>query len=99
MVLPPSNVSTSISVPRVPPRPAPPRRSRHHQLAYLSSHVVDEALHAGLHAHRVLTWQQLGVPEAVEADAAGQQLLQLVRHLAAGGRAAGREETSIRTQL
>jgi len=47
---------------------------------HLSLDIVHEALHAGLHAHGVLTWQQLGVAVAVEADAAGQQLLQLTGH-------------------
>lgn len=65
---------------------------------YLSTDIVDEALHAGLHAHRVLTWQQLGVPEPVETDAAGQQLLQLVRHLASGGPAAWRKKENIKEE-
>ena len=43
----------------------------------LLSHIVDQAVQTGL-AERVLTGQQLGLSVAVQADAAGQQLLQLV---------------------
>ena len=45
---------------------------------YLSLDVVHEPLHARLHAVRVLAWQQLRVPVAVQADAARQQLVELL---------------------
>ena len=47
----------------------------------LALDVVDEALHAGLHAECVLTWQQLGVAEPIQADAARQERLETL-HLA-----------------
>lgn len=46
--------------------------------SHLSPHVVDEAVHARFHAEAVLAWQQLWVPEAVEADAACQQRFELL---------------------
>lgn len=48
---------------------------------YLSAHVVDQAFQAGLHAEAMLAWQQLGVPVAVQANGAGQQLLELLHSL------------------
>ena len=65
-------------------------------LPHLSLDVVDEPLHAGLHAVRVLAWQQLRVPVAVQADAARQQLVELL-HLEAGLRPCGRRSDRIRT--
>ena len=65
-------------------------------LPHLSLDVVDEPLHAGLHAVRVLAWQQLRVPVAVQADAARQQLVELL-HCEAGLRPSGRRSDRIRT--
>lgn len=45
---------------------------------HLSSHVVNEAIHAGFHAKAVLAWQKLRVPVAVQAYSARQQLLELL---------------------
>jgi hypothetical protein len=55
----------------------------------LPLHIVHQALHAGVQAVGVLAWQQLGRPVAVQADAAGEQLVELL-HLGqgAGGRGA-----------
>ena len=44
----------------------------------LAFDVVHQALHAGLHAVGMLAWQQFGVPIPVEADAASQQLVELL---------------------
>lgn len=33
----------------------------------LSTHVVNEAIHAGFHAKAVLAWQKLRVPVSVQA--------------------------------
>ena len=46
--------------------------------SHLSADVVHEPVHAGLHAERVLAWQQLGVAVAVETDRARQELLELL---------------------
>ena len=40
--------------------------------------VVHQPLHAGVQAVGVLAWQQLRRPVAVEADAAGEQLVKLL---------------------
>lgn len=45
---------------------------------YLSPDVVHQAIHAGLHAERVLAWQQFRVSVAIEADGACQQLFKLL---------------------
>ncbi len=47
-------------------------------MAYLSLDVVHQALHARLHAVGVLAWQQLGIAVPVQADAASQQLVELL---------------------
>ena len=44
----------------------------------LAFDVVHQALHAGLHAVGMLAWQQFRVPIPVEADAASQQLVELL---------------------
>ena len=53
---------------------------------HLPLHIVHQALHAGLQAVGVLAWQQLRGAVAVQADAAGQQLVKLLH---AGGAGAG----------
>lgn len=40
--------------------------------------VVHQPLHAGVQAVRVLAWEQLRGPVPVQADAAGQQLVELL---------------------
>ena len=47
-------------------------------LTYFSFHIVHQSLHTGLHAVRVLAWQQFGIPVAIQADAAGQELIKLL---------------------
>jgi hypothetical protein len=47
-------------------------------VAYLSPDVVHQAVHAGLHAERVLAWQQFRVSVAIEADGACQELFKLL---------------------
>lgn len=44
----------------------------------LSTNVIDEAVHARLHAKAVLTWQELRVSVSVQAYRASQQLLELL---------------------
>jgi hypothetical protein len=44
----------------------------------LSTNVIDQAVHAGLHTKAVLAWQKLRIPVAVQADGACQQLLKLL---------------------
>lgn len=44
----------------------------------LSTNVIDEAVHAWLHAKAVLTWQELRVSVSVQAYRASQQLLELL---------------------
>lgn len=39
-------------------------------VTYLPSNVIDQAVHARLHAEAVLAWQQLWVPVSVQADGA-----------------------------
>ena len=45
--------------------------------------VVHQPLHAGVEAVGVLTWQELGSPVPVQADAAGEQLVELLHPAAA----------------
>ena len=45
---------------------------------YLTCDVVDESLHTWLHAERVLTWQQLRIAVAIQADGTRQQLVKLL---------------------
>ena len=40
--------------------------------------VVHQTLHAGVEAVGVLAWQELGSPVPVQADAAGEQLVELL---------------------
>ena len=40
--------------------------------------VVHQTLHAGVEAVGVLAWQELGGPVPVQADAAGEQLVELL---------------------
>lgn len=47
------------------------------QCEYLSGDIVDQPLHAGLHTERMLAWQKLGIPVAVQADGTRQQLIKL----------------------
>jgi hypothetical protein len=42
----------------------------HFEWTDLTSDVVDQPFHAGLHTKRVLTWQQFGVAVAIQADGA-----------------------------
>ena len=44
----------------------------------LALHVVDQALHAGLQTVGVLAWQQFRRPIPVQADTAGEQLVELL---------------------
>jgi len=52
---------------------------------HLPLHVVHQALHARVQAVRVLAWQQLRGPVPVQADAAGQQLVELLHGWGGGG--------------
>ena len=45
--------------------------------------IVNKSLHAGLQAVGVLAWQQLRRPVPVQADAAGEQLVELLHPAAA----------------
>ena len=45
---------------------------------YLACDVVDQSLHTWFHTERMLTWQQLGVTVAVQADGTCQQLIKLL---------------------
>ena len=49
----------------------------------LPLYVVHQPLHAGVEAVGVLTWQELGSPVPVQADAAGEQLVELLHPAAA----------------
>jgi hypothetical protein len=44
----------------------------------LPLHIVHQPLHTGVQAVGVLAWQQLGGAVPVQADAAGQQLVELL---------------------
>ncbi len=55
-----------------------PKKGFSYRIANLSLDVVHQPLHAWLHAVRVLARQQLRGLEPVQADAAGQELVELL---------------------